>query len=271
MTKSACVALALIACLASLIHRQADARETVETVIERARADCHAFENGAFGMKDGTVTRSDLTGDGAPEAIVDAHGFTCSTAAALYCGTGGCPVTVVVDGSATAFLAKGWTIVQWGQDRILLMQVHGSRCGGTNLRRCFEAAVWSDGGFRSVDYGDAPGLAGSEWQPVELGGKPVPPQPEAPEQFVRFGAEGKLAGNAGCNRFFGSYGTVGNTLDIGPMGATRMACPEPVMKWEGRFMKALQAARRYRRDRTELILLDANGKAVARLLQRDFD
>jgi heat shock protein HslJ len=122
----------------------------------------------------------------------------------------------------------------------------------------------------SADAG-AQRLAGSEWQPVELGGQPVPPQPEAPEQFIRFEGDGKVAGNAGCNRFFGSYGTAGDALQLGAMGATRMACPDPVMMWEDRFLKSLQAATRYRREGTELTLMNADGGAVARLRQRDFD
>ncbi|GEM_PF-5729733 len=62
---------------------------------------------------------------------------------------------------------------------------------------------------------------GSEWRPQEIGGVDVTGEPE---MFVRFGDENRLEGHGGCNRFFGSYALAGDRIDIGPIGATRMAC-----------------------------------------------
>jgi len=111
-------------------------------------------------------------------------------------------------------------------------------------------------------------LAGSEWRPVVLGNAAVP---EDAEIFVRFEAEGSLKGNGGCNAFFGSYKVSGESLEIGPMGGTRMACPEAVMDLEGAFMAALEAGKRYRRDGARLDLFDSGSAAVVSLAQRDAD
>jgi len=128
----------------------AAASEAVGLVVDQAHQDCESFENGVLSMTEQTISLADLTGDGRSEEIVDASQFSCSTAASLFCGTGGCSITVIVNETAFDFLAKGWKIVQWGDQPILLLTVHGSECGGTNLRRCYRAVVWSEDGFRSV-------------------------------------------------------------------------------------------------------------------------
>lgn len=122
----------------------------VDKVIERARGECRGFENGMLTVAEGTVTRVDVTGNGQADTVIDARFFRCSSAASLFCGTGGCAISVIADGSTTEFLAKGWRLIPWAPRRILLLEVHGSRCGGTNLRSCFQALSWSEGAFRSL-------------------------------------------------------------------------------------------------------------------------
>ena len=111
-------------------------------------------------------------------------------------------------------------------------------------------------------------LAGSEWRPTEIGDIKVP---AGSEMFVRFGSESKLEGHGGCNQFFGTYTLAGDGIEIGPLGATRMACSEPVMDIEIRFLKALESASRFMRDRIELWLTDTGGNPVVRLIQSDAD
>ena len=111
-------------------------------------------------------------------------------------------------------------------------------------------------------------LAGSEWRPVEIGDIAVP---AGAELFVRFGGEGELQGHGGCNRFFGTYRLAGERIEIGPLGATRMACPTPVMERENRFLQALADARLFVRDRIHLLLTDDQGNPLVRLIQTDAD
>ncbi len=112
-------------------------------------------------------------------------------------------------------------------------------------------------------------LAGSEWRPTKIGDIKVP---AGSEMFVRFGGEGKLEGHSGCNRFFGTFKLAGDGIEIGPLGVTRMACSEPaVMEREVRFLEALQNARQFMRDRSDLSLTDNAGNPVVQLIQTDAD
>ena len=111
-------------------------------------------------------------------------------------------------------------------------------------------------------------LAGSEWRPVRIGAADVAADTKA---FVQFKSGGELTGQGGCNRFFGRYKIDGETIEIGPIGATRMACPEPVMAEEASFLAALEAAKTFVRDRTSLVLFDAEKHEQARLQQTDAD
>ena len=111
-------------------------------------------------------------------------------------------------------------------------------------------------------------LAGSEWRPAEIGDIEIP---AASEMFVRFGGGGRLAGHGGCNRFTGSYKLTGDAIELGPLAVTRMACLKPVMDHEARFLRALESAARFARDRAKLSLADEAGKPVMRLIQTDAD
>ena len=111
-------------------------------------------------------------------------------------------------------------------------------------------------------------LAGSEWQPVEIGGETVTPPPEV---FLQFRGEGRVAGLGGCNRFSGSYEIKGTAIAFGPLAATRMACAPPAMEREDLFLGALAASRRYARDGIRLVLRDNSGSVAMRLEQRDAD
>lgn len=112
------------------------------------------------------------------------------------------------------------------------------------------------------------GLAGSEWRPLTVAGQPFP---EGVEAFVQFGADGRLTGLGGCNRFSGSYSIDGDNLTIGPVAATRMACPEPAMAAEAALFAAFDAAASFSRDEADLNLLDADGVPVAAFARTDRD
>ena len=65
---------------------------------------------------------------------------------------------------------------------------------------------------------------------------------------------GRLSGNAGCNRMFGSFSSNGNSIGFSGIGTTRMFCTKPagVMKQEAEFTRALAAATRYQLNRGTL-------------------
>lgn len=104
-------------------------------------------------------------------------------------------------------------------------------------------------------------LAGSEWG---YSGRDIP--------FVRFDEDGRVSGNAGCNRFFGSFEIRnGGVIEFGAIGATRMMCPKDAMDTERAFLDGLAQSVSYERDGARLVLHDADGVELLALVQRDRD
>ncbi len=113
----------------------------------RAKADlakeaCAEFDEGQFAIEWGAVARVDLDGDLNPDWVLNESGFSCSSAASLYCGTGGCMSHFLVEGKVQSFLSQGWAVVGFGDHRVVLTDVHGSACDGINPTPCVTASVW---------------------------------------------------------------------------------------------------------------------------------
>ncbi|MEE4119709.1 MAG: hypothetical protein V2I65_11890 [Paracoccaceae bacterium] len=125
------------------------AAEPLDDILARAEAACAGFENGVFDA--GTpVTEVDLDGDGTPDRIVDESAFACSSAASMYCGTGGCMLHTIVGDEVRSFQAEGWRLDEWSGHTILLIARDGSWCGGAGAQLCFEAVTWSGGEMLTV-------------------------------------------------------------------------------------------------------------------------
>jgi len=112
-----------------------------EKVVQAQRA-CSDFENGQFALEWGAVTRVDLDGDLRPDWVLNEAFFACSSAASLYCGTGGCMSHFLVGDDLASVLNQGWDVVHLGPNRVLLTDVHGSQCGGINPTPCVTASTW---------------------------------------------------------------------------------------------------------------------------------
>jgi heat shock protein HslJ len=59
---------------------------------------------------------------------------------------------------------------------------------------------------------------------------------------IEFPEEERIAGSTGCNQFFGSVLTTGDSIEFSPAGVTQRACAPALMSQERRFLDALQAA-----------------------------
>ena len=117
-------------------------------IVQKAKSECAALENGEFNATGQAITLLDLTGDGRSEEIVDASQFSCSTALTLWGGTGGTYLWVIVDEKAYEFLAHRWLVVDVDEQKVLLLAVHSSECSDT-IGPCYRALVWDDG-FRTT-------------------------------------------------------------------------------------------------------------------------
>lgn len=73
---------------------------------------------------------------------------------------------------------------------------------------------------------------------------------------LNFGGDGSVTGSAGCNTFRGTYAVDGTSLDIGPLGTTKMACADPTMFVESAFLAALEGATTWSVDPDGRLILD---------------
>jgi heat shock protein HslJ len=77
---------------------------------------------------------------------------------------------------------------------------------------------------------------------------------------LEFGAEGTVTGNATCNTYNGSYKTDGDSVTVGPLATTRMACAsEELNTQEQQYLAALQNAATYDITNGTLTIRDAAG------------
>lgn len=101
-------ALALIL-LASPALAQ-DPPPEVAAIVEEAKGIC----DGTFTAAPEAITPVDLNGDGTLDWVVDSGAFRCSTSTSLYCGTAGCGVDTVIDGTRGSLLLHSWDTVTEG-------------------------------------------------------------------------------------------------------------------------------------------------------------
>lgn len=135
------LALPLI-CLALPAFANDDLPAPLQSILSERLDDCAGFENGALQVEDGAITHRDLTGDGQKNWVLDEFHLRCSSAASMYCGTGGCNANFLVGDVVTTRLSKGWDVVTLGPITTVLVQIHGANCGGTGVVRCVEALTW---------------------------------------------------------------------------------------------------------------------------------
>ena len=76
---------------------------------------------------------------------------------------------------------------------------------------------------------------------------------------LSFLPDGQIEGFGGCNNFSGSYSLDGESIAIGPLMATQMACEEPAGSFESQLLLALDAAASWSVIGNVLELRDADG------------
>jgi heat shock protein HslJ len=107
-----------------------------------------------------------------------------------------------------------------------------------------------------------PPLEGTAWRAEDIDGAAVG---ERAESTLAFDTQGKVAGRGACNRYFGTYEQAAETVTIRPAGLTRMACPPAIMDQEQKFLAALEAVKKGRREDGALLLMDGDGRVRVRL------
>ena len=113
------------------------------------------------------------------------------------------------------------------------------------------------GSRRAPWHAHAPDLAGTEWLLEDLCGRGVV---DGVQSTIAFPEAGKVAGNGGCNRYFGAVRIRADRIEVQHVASTRMACPPAVLDQEHRFLEALQKAKRLEMD-GDILLIHGAGCA----------
>lgn len=101
-----------------------------------------------------------------------------------------------------------------------------------------------------------------ELEYIYTDGNAVEP-PQDHNATLAFLKDSKIAGDTGCNRFFGEYEAKGNSLKFGQVGTTRMMCPQ--MQFENAWMEVINNTDSFEMDKEQMILKDSTGNIIALL------
>lgn len=107
-------------------------------------------------------------------------------------------------------------------------------------------------------------LTDTYWKLRQLGETPVdPPAGTREAHMVLRGSDGRISATAGCNQMVGGYEMSGDTVRVGPMATTMMACPPPLDDRERALAAALDSARHWQVVGQSLLLRDEAGNLNA--------
>lgn len=81
----------------------------------------------------------------------------------------------------------------------------------------------------------------------------------AAEATIEFAVDGGVSGTTGCNSYFGSYDTA---TGFSAIGSTKMACEEPIMDQETRFLAVLADHATVTIEGSRLTITDLSGNAL---------
>jgi heat shock protein HslJ len=118
------------------------------------------------------------------------------------------------------------------------------------LAGCGDASVTSPPSDPPVAFDPA-----GTWQLVQgsVDGEMLELPDDAP---VTLNVEGsQVSGRSGCNQYFGEFTLVDGRVTLGGLGATEMACEEPIMTLEAAYLSGLAKAESARPDGNNLLLV----------------
>ena len=107
-------------------------------------------------------------------------------------------------------------------------------------------------------------LKNTSWKLLNMDGKDVSKLISKNENNITLSFnENGINGNSGINNYFGDCEIVNNNIKVGPLGSTRMAGPENLMKVEREFLELLGNSKKVKlSDQKTLILTTDKGKTL---------
>src|SRR6516162_43564 len=114
----------------------------VQKVLQEARDECKAKSGGEVQFAADTVRALDLTRAGHIDYIVDLRDAACRDREAVYCGTGGCDLYILVTypsgGTRLVFgqHVREYEVLPGNGARTIRFALHGGYCGGHGNPSC---------------------------------------------------------------------------------------------------------------------------------------
>jgi heat shock protein HslJ len=141
-------------------------------------------------------------------------------------------------------------------------------CGTWNIRKVFalQDGKLAEQGSKELSKVSLSDLNGT-WRPIDLNSHTEPALPEV-EVTLQI-ADGQISGSAGCNNYNATLTGSNNdpsAVIIGPIAATRKACPDPIMKQETDYLTRLSQAKAWKYAAGQLVLLYASTNDVPQYL-----
>jgi heat shock protein HslJ len=103
------------------------------------------------------------------------------------------------------------------------------------------------------------------WTVEYIGERPVIDNSTA---YIQFAEEGRVGGNASCNRFTGAYVLFGSSLTFSNMASTKKMCFPALMEQEVRFIAALERVAKAQMRDGLINLLDAKDGMIFKASRR---
>lgn len=123
-------------------------------------------------------------------------------------------------------------------------------------------AAFISAGCSGAAFSAASGPLRGEFAVVEVDGAAVDASLSA---TVAFEDQGAVTGDAGCNRFGGSFKQDGGSISIGPLMSSRRACEPVIMETERKILASLQASRSLAVSEDGVVLLSGDAPHRIRL------
>ncbi len=110
----------------------------------------------------------------------------------------------------------------------------------------------------------ASGIEGKDWLAEDIQGGGVI---DNAHTTLTVASDGAVSGSGGCNRYVSKATLSGQEIAFADIGSTYMQCPTALMNQERKFLDVLGKTRSYKIDMGKLVLLDEEGREIARLAQ----
>jgi hypothetical protein len=114
----------------------------VKAVVEVARKRCLKANGHMLVLEPGAIRSLDLTGNGRADFILDMTHVRCERLGSIFCGTGGCELSIVVALPGGKFREVfrqqviRYEIEPGGSMRTIRFDLHGTFCGKTGPEPC---------------------------------------------------------------------------------------------------------------------------------------